>query len=269
MERVDSGSMMQETIRQIAPEFWNIRGSFKIAGLIDVGTQVSLVKKSDERFVFLDAYSLSEADERRARELTRDGKDLEAILNLHPFHTIHVRRMHELFPHAKLYGTARHVTRFPDLPWERLRTEDAELHAMYADDFEFSIPRGVDFISSNEHVHFSSVLAFHRSSQTIHVDDTLMYVRLPRIMRLAGLDDLVRFHPTLAKALQRRPGAAREFRNWAADLAERWRGAKNLCTAHTAALTADRNRGASIHDRMTAALDKVGKTLDAHERKYG
>lgn len=260
---------MHGTIRQVAPDFWNIRGSFKVAGLIDVGTQVSLVKKSDGRFVFLDAYSLSEGAVRHVRDLTRDGKDLEAVLNLHPFHTIHVRRMHELFPHAKLYGTARHLERFPDLPWERLRTEDAELHAMYAGDFEFSLPRGVDFISANEHVHFSSVLAFHRNSRTIHVDDTLMYVRLPRIMRLAGLEDLMRFHPTLSKALEKRAGAANDFRTWAAELAELWRDAQNLCAAHTSALTADQNRGASIHDRIEAALDKVSDTLNDHEREYG
>jgi hypothetical protein len=260
---------MHPTIRQVAPDFWNIRGSFKIGGLIDVGTQVSLVRKNDGGFVFLDAYSLPEDVEREVRALTHDGKDIEAIVNVHPFHTIHVRRMHERFPRAKLYGTARHVQRFADLPWERKLTESPELHAMFAGDFEFSVPRGVDFISANEHVHFSSVLVFHRSSQTIHVDDTLMYVRLPQVMRLVGLTDLMRFHPTLAKAMQKRAGAARDFRDWAQELAEGWRDAQNLCAAHTAVLIADRRRGPSIHDRIIEALDKVSDTLEAHGRKYG
>jgi hypothetical protein len=45
---------------------------------------------------------------------------------------------------------------------QALRTEDPELHAQFAEDFEFSVPRGVDFISANENVHFSSVLVLHR-----------------------------------------------------------------------------------------------------------
>ena len=35
---------------------------------------------------------------------------------------------------------------------------------------------GVDFISDREVIHFSSVLALHRNSNTLHVDDTLMVV---------------------------------------------------------------------------------------------
>ena len=148
------------------------------------------------------------------------------------------------FPQAKLYGTARHVPRLPELPWEALRTEDPELHAMFAEDFDFSVPRGVDFISANENVHFSSVLVLHRASKTIHVDDTLMYVRLPRLMRVVGLPDAMSFHPTLAKALEKRAGAANDFRDWAEELAERWRDAENLCAAHTATLTSRKNQRA-------------------------
>ncbi|MFZ1864018.1 MAG: hypothetical protein WAU39_07345 [Polyangiales bacterium] len=259
---------MRSTIRQIAPDFWNIRGSFKIAGLIDVGTQVSLVRRGNGRFVLLDAYSLPDEVDREVRSLTNGGKDIEAIVNVHPFHTIHVRSMHERFPAARLYGTARHRALFPELPWETTCAEDPELHALFAGDFEFSVPRGVDFISHDDKVHFSSVLVFHRSSGTIHVDDTLMYVRFPTVVRWVGLTDLVRFHPTLARALEKRPGAASDFRSWATELATRWRDAKNLCAAHTATLTAGQNRGPSIEARIHEALDKVVRTLDEHQRKY-
>lgn len=260
---------MQHRILQVADDFWNIRGSFKTAVVIDVGTQVSLVRLRSGKFVFLDSYTLGESVLKEVLALTNGGADVEAILNLHPFHTIHVRRMHEQFPNAKLYGTARHLARFPELPWETLRTEDPELHAMFADDFDFSVPRGVDFISKNQNLHFSSVLALHRASKTIHVDDTLTYVRLPKIARAFGKTDLTIFHPTLAKVLERRAGAVADFRQWAEELAERWRDAQNLCAAHTAALLAEKNDGASIHARILQALDKVGGTLDAHEKKYG
>jgi hypothetical protein len=89
------------------------------------------------------------------------------------------------------------------------------------------------------------------------------------MMRLFGVGDAVSFHPTLAKALERRAGAAKDFRAWANELIERWRDAENLCAAHTAALLAVDNRGDSIHARMVNALDKVSGTLDSHERKYG
>jgi hypothetical protein len=189
--------------------------------VVDIGTQASLVRRRNGRFVFLDSYSLSGAVEREILELTNGGRDVEAILNVHPFHTVFARKMHERFPHAKLYGTARHVSRFPELPWEALRTEDPELHAMFADDFEFSVPRGVDFISADENVHFSSVLVLHLSSKTIHVDDTVMYIRLPKMLRLLGLKDSMSFHPTLAKALEKRAGAAADFRDCAEQLIER------------------------------------------------
>ena len=260
--------MASDMIR-VSRDFWNIRGSYRIAGVIDVGTQASLVRRANGRFVFLDACALSSRVSRAVDDLTGGGEKVEAILNLHPFHTVHVRKMHELFPRARLYGTRRHLERFPDLPWEPERTEDAALHEEFAEAFDFSVPRGVDFISADEKVHFSSVLAFHRESRTIHSDDTLLYIRLPAILRLFGLRDSVSFHPTLAKALERRPGAAGAFREWAEGLIEDWRDAENLCAAHTAALLASDQRGAPIHERLRKALERVGSTLRAHERKYG
>jgi hypothetical protein len=254
---------------RVSEDFWNIRGSYRIGGIIDVGTQASLVRRPNGRFVFLDSYTLTTRVSREVDELTGGGENVEAILNLHPFHTVHVRKMHELFPRARLYGTARHLERFPELPWEDVRTEEEVLHGEFEDAFDFSVPRGVDFISADQKVHFSSVLAFHRASRTIHSDDTLMYVRQPAAFSLLGLGDAVSFHPMLAKALERRPGAARDFQEWAEGMIENWRSAENLCAAHTAALLARDNRGGSIHERLGKALEKVGKTLQAHERKYG
>ena len=252
---------MRTVMLRIADGFLNIRGSFKVGGLIDIGTQCSLVRRGNGKFVFLDSCTLGAAVQRDVDALTNGGKDVEAILNLHPFHTVHVRAMHERYPGAKHFGTARHLSRFPDLPWQKTRTEQTRLHQMFEEDFEFSVPRGVDFISANENVHFSSVLVLHRASQTIHVDDTLMYVRLPLPMRVLGFRDLLLFHPTLRQALERRKGAGQDFRDWAEELAERWRDAENLCAAHTTALTAGQNRGASLHDRILVALDKVSGTL--------
>jgi len=253
----------------VSEDFWNIRGSFRIGGVIDVGTQASLVRLKSGKFVFLDSYSLNTATRRRVAELTRDGRDIVAVLNLHPFHTVHVRKIHELYPQARHYGTARHHEHFPELPWEELRTEDPLLHRKFADDFEFSVPRGVDFISADQNVHFSSVLVYHPASKTIHSDDTLMYIRLPALMRLFGMGDSVAYHLTLSKALERRAGAAADFRAWAREINNAWRDAENLCAAHTGALLAADNNGESIHARMVRALEKVEGTLKSHEKRWG
>ena len=144
------------------------------------------------------------------RELTNDGNDVEAILNLHPFHTVHVRRMHQQFPNAKLYGTARHIQKFPELPWETTRTEDTRRCTRSSTrTFQFSVPRGVDFISKNENVHFSSVLAYHLASKTIHVDDTFMYLRFPKVARALGKTDSAQLSPHARPG----PGADRRGRS--------------------------------------------------------
>jgi hypothetical protein len=251
-----------DTVVKIDDGFWNVRGSFKVAGLIDIGTQVSLVRLSSGRFVFLDAYTLEGPVAREIDALTEGGKAVEAILNLHPFHTVHVRAMAERFPAARLYGTARHAARAPELRWEALRTEDPELHEQFADDFAFTVPRGVDFVPEDGRLHFASVLAFHPASRTLHVDDTLTWTNLPWVGGLM-------FHPTLRSVLQRRAGAAAEFRAWALDLVERCEQVDHLCTAHTRALPPAADRGSGVADRIRGALARADKTIAAHEQRYG
>ena len=258
---------MSSKLIQISDNFWNIRGSFKIAGLIDIGTQASLVRLANGKFVFLDSYTLSGSVLKEIDQLTDQGKNVTAVLNLHPFHTIHVAWMHERYPGARHFGTARHLSKFPELEWQPTLTEDTETHALFAADFEFSVPRGVDFISDDENVHFSSVLVFHPASKTIHVDDTLMYIRLPFLMRFLGLPDSLSFHPTLAKVLEKREGAVQDFREWLLALTEDWQSTENLCAAHTATLRTGKN-DVSIHDRILKALDKVESKLQSHESKY-
>ena len=105
-------------------------------------------------------------------------------------------------------------------------------------------------------------------SKTIYSDDTLMYLRLPQLARWFGLGDSVSFHPTLAKALEPRAGAAQNFRDWVSELIKNWGRAENLCAAHTASLLATENRGDPIRERLERAMCRVEKTLATHERKY-
>jgi len=260
---------MSKDIVTVGDGFWNFRGSFKIGGVIDVGTQSALVRLRSGRFVLLDSYALSRSARRLVSDQTDGGEKLEAVINLHPFHTLHVSTVYQWYPDVAHYGTERHHRLFPDLPWAETCSEDPALHERYGDDFDFTVPRGVDFISADENVHFSSVLAYHAASKTIYSDDTLLYVRLPQVARWFGLGDSVSFHPTLTKALVQRAGAAQDFRTWAGNLIKNWGAAENLCAAHTAALLATENSGASIGDRIASALGRVETTLATHERRYG
>ncbi len=263
-----SSDALPPGIIEVGPGFWNIRGSYKIGGVIQLGTQCSLVQRSNGSFLFLDTCDLSDAIREWIRAKTDGGKDIEAILNLHPFHTVYVKAQHQSFPGAKLYGTARHAERLPELPWQDLRTEDEALRQQFAEDLQFSVPRGVDFIPSDENLHFSSVLAFHAASKTLHVDDTLVWLRLPWLLR-AFVREQVTFHFTLPKVLEKRAGAAAEFRQWARELVERSKDVENLCAAHLGNLLARDNTGVPISERVQAALDKVEGKLAAHERKFG
>lgn len=249
---------MSEELIEVGDGFWNIRGNFRIGGVLNVGTQSSLVRLASGRFVLLDSYTMPDKVLSKVRALTEGGQAVQAILNLHPFHTIHVGAAHAQFPSAALYGSRRHVEKAPELPWQDLRVDDPALHAQFAPDLEFSVPEGVHFIHNNPDVHFSSVLAYHPASKTIHVDDTFNHMGLPLV---GG----VSLHPSLSKALIREPGAAAAFQKWASALIERWSEARNLCAAHTSPLLNQDD----LAEQMRAALRKVDGKLQSHSAKHG
>src|SRR5690606_22240597 len=94
-------------MEQLAADFWTVRGSYRIAGVLDVGTQTSLVRRESGRFVPLDSYASPDAFS-AIDALTEGGRSIEAIITLHPFHTLHCRAVHRHYPSAELIGTERH-----------------------------------------------------------------------------------------------------------------------------------------------------------------
>jgi hypothetical protein len=258
---------MTDKILRISDTFWNIRGEFKVFGLLNIGTQASLVRRGNGKYVLLDAYTLQGDIKQQVDSLTNNGTDIEAIINLHPFHTMHVEKAHADYPNAKLYGTQRHIDKFPDLPWQLELTHSNEFARLFSEDFEFSVPRGVDFISNNENLHFSSVLVYHLASKTIHVDDTLMFLRLPGLLGVMKSPE-VSFHMTLSRTLEPRKGAADDFRLWVAQIAEQWSGAEVLCAAHSQTLMV-KDKSPSIAAMIMTALQREEKILNAHRKKFG
>lgn len=256
---------MTEEILDCGEGFWSIRGSFRIGGIVNIGTQCGLIRRSDGSFVFLDSYTLPDSTLAQVNRITGGPANVAAIINLHPFHTIHCEWMHRTFPAAKLYGTRRHQEKWPSLPWESSRCESGELADHFGDLLEFSLPRGVALVCDDEAVHFSSVLAYHRASRTIHVDDTLSYLTAPFPVSLLPVTGRLDFHPTLAKALEPRAGAADEFRDWAIELGVDWSDAVRVATAHNSVVEMERGQ---FPELLGAALGRVSSVLDAHRRQY-
>lgn len=245
--------------------FWNARGSFKIAGVIEGGTQASLVALPNGNFLWLDSITLTGDALEGAMRLTDGGKKVEAILNLHPFHTLHCEWASVHFPNATLYGSGRHKRKVPSVDWADENVESETVATRYGVTLRFSLPRGVDYISANQNVHFSSLLAFHPASGTVHSDDTLSYSKLPFPISLLKRQTPIFFHPTLRKALERRPGAAADFRDWAHELGRDWSKARRVCAAHNGICELPET---DFRAQVERALERVEPTLARHEKDF-
>lgn len=250
----------------LADDFWNMRGDFRISPLINIGTHMSLIRRPSGRFVLLDSYELDDADQARLLALTEGGSQIEAVLNLHPFHTIHCAFVQNSLPNARLIGTRRHHHRLPHLDWDPALIEMPTTQRQFADILDFSIPPGVDFISADENVHVASVIARHRASGIVHVDDTLNVLDLPSLVQKLVPGPRLRFHPKLADGLQKRAGAADDYIGWATGLAQLWADTKIGCAAHSAVLALTEE---SFGGAIGKALDYAANTLDQHRETYG
>lgn len=261
---VNDVATVPDGVLELGAGFFNIRGSFRLLG-VDLGTQASLVRRPGGGYLLLDACGVEGDVARWLDAVTEGGAKLEAVLHLHPFHTVSVRDMHERYPRAALYGTERHREKAPDLPWAEETTEGDAIRARFADTLRFTVPRGVQLVTDDPNVHFGSVLAIHDASSTLHVDDTLVYVKLPRPIRWLKRD-VLRFHPALGKSLEPRPGAARDFREWARGLIDEARDLQHVCAAHSATL---RRGGPELVSSLESALAKTENTLVKHTKRYG
>ena len=251
---------------QLAETFWNIRGTYRAAGVLDIGTHMSVVQRANGRFVIVDGCGLDVADRKALMTLTGNGERVDAVVHVHPFHTLHVESIHRLFPSAALHGTARHRRLAPSLPWSAVPVEEWTAGHPFDDVFDLAVPQGVHFVCANERVHVASVLVRHRHSRIVHVDDTLNVLAAPGGLRGQLPQSSLRMHPMLRHALKREAGAADAYAGWARALASSWSDTRIVCAAHSAV----RNLSAGGFAReVEAALARVSGTLDRHRSRYG
>lgn len=253
-------------MQQLAEDFWNIRASYRVAGVLDIGTHMSVVRRPDGRFVLVDAAALDDASREALMALTEGGSLVDAVVHVHPFHTLQVEPLHRLFPSATLHGTARHRRLMPGLPWAGEPVERWQAGHPLADVFELSVPEGVDFVCPDERVHVASVLVRHPASRIVHVDDTLNVMAAPGVLGRLLPQSGLRMHPMLGRALQQRPGAADDYARWARGLAGRWSDTRFVCAAHSAVRELPPG---GFEREMLDALERVRRTLDRHRRRHG
>jgi hypothetical protein len=66
-------------VRLIGANFWNIRGSFTVlGGLLELGTQMSLVKLSSGLFVVIDTIAMTPEIKSEIDALTNNGELIES-----------------------------------------------------------------------------------------------------------------------------------------------------------------------------------------------
>ncbi len=249
---------MAEKIIQLGDGFWNIRGDFRIGGVLNIGTHCSLIKLAEGRFVFLDSYTLTGDIRAQIMALTDQGRAVEAVLNVHPFHTLHCAQMAQDFPGATFYGSVRHAQKLPQIAWSADLVESAAVAARYPE-LAFSLPDGIDYICANEAVHAGSLLVFHPASGTLHVDDTFNVLALPNLVRKVLSVPQLAFHPKLMDALHDTPDAGGRFCDWAEGIANDWAGTRVLCAAHS---TLSRFEAGAFSSALRLAIKTVRPKLD-------
>ncbi|MGM8884474.1 hypothetical protein ACS8FD_00865 [Psychrobacter sp. 1U2] len=223
---------MADEIKDLGAGFWNIRGSFKVGGVLDVGAQCSLIKLASGKFIFLDSYELKDEVRDTVMKLTNDGQDVEAVLNVHPFHTVHCEQMAKDFPQATFYGSRRHPEQAPNVDWSDDLVESEAIAKRYPE-LAFSMSKGIYYIAPDDSVHAGSLLVYHPASKSLHVDDTFM---TPPIKLLDAVLPEVVLQPDTKKALKDEPDAAKQYCDWATQLAHDW-DVRNFCAAHTHLIT--------------------------------
>lgn len=239
---------------EVARHFWNLRVNFKMyAGLIDLGSHMSLIRLNSGKFIVIDTVMMTDQSRAAIDRLTDNGSQIEAVLGVHPFHTLAFPAFHQAYPKAKYYGTPRHVRRLTQIPWCG-SLEDANVRKKWEPEVELRIPAGKRYLPSwylvnrgdllgaefvnplpESSNHFVSVFVFHRSSLTLHVDDTIIYGDHPNfLLKLVGFKHgSMSFQPSIkGPGLYPTPEAPIEFRNWMRTMLKDW-PFDNICCAHS------------------------------------
>jgi hypothetical protein len=103
---------------EVGNGFYNLKTPFVMYGVIDIGTQMSLLRlQSTDRFLVIDTCAMSSGAKEEFDRLTSNGTLIDAVIATHPFHTIYFEAFHAMYPTLKYYGTPRHIKTIPSITW--------------------------------------------------------------------------------------------------------------------------------------------------------
>jgi len=230
-----------------------------IGGLLNIGTHMSIIQLSSGKFLVVDTVPLDDKLTAEINALTNDGKDIEAVIATHPFHTLAFPGFYEKFPSAPYYGTPRHLRVVTQVPWTGC-ISDPQLMDMWMPDVELRIPAGAEWVSPlpESSNHFNSCWVFSPRDRTVHVDDTLCYIADPPLIVkwLGGLKKgHFMWHTSLSgPGLYHTQEAPFEFKAWVEAILQDW-DFDNICCAHI------ENKIGGAHDALEQALKDVEPTL--------
>jgi hypothetical protein len=225
----DKGSRIVE----VATGFYNIRASFKVKGLIDIGTHMSLSKLSNGKFLVIDTVPFDDELKKEFDVLTNNGTNIEAVVATHPFHTLAFPPFYKMYPNLTYYGTPRHIRNQKEIIWAGNIMNELN---RWQPDVQMRIPEGSEFIAPQPEKtnHFNSVWVYHPSSRVLHVDDTLMYFENPSfIFKLIGKKpNVIEFHPSMKySGLYPTEEAPYQFKRWVEQILQDW-DFDTVCCAH-------------------------------------
>jgi hypothetical protein len=135
-------SINRDELHQIGPGFWNVRSRFKIlAKLVDIETHMSFIQLHNGNFLLVDTVELDDHLRQEINHLTDNGDKIEAVIGIHPFHTLSFPAFYEAYPNAAYYGTPRHLRRLTKIPWTG-SLDDCRVKTKWEPDVELRIPAG-------------------------------------------------------------------------------------------------------------------------------
>lgn len=123
--------------------FWNIRVPFRMVG-VEIGTHMSIIQLRNGKFLIVDTVAMNDKLVHEFNELTHNGTKIEAVIAVHPFHTLAYSSFHDLYPDAKYYGTPRHLWKLTQIIWagQLDADENKALLSKWAPEVELRIPAG-------------------------------------------------------------------------------------------------------------------------------
>ena len=230
-----------ETLKLIGPNFWNVRSKLLYKGIVDIGTQMSIIRLINEKFIILSTIPLNQLMKQEIKELTNNGTLIEAVIATHPFHTLSFISFYETFQNENTsiayYGTPRHLKIIDKIPWKGSISDENIRNQWINDSIHMKIPNGCEFNEPKDTNHFSSVLIYHKISNTIHIDDTFLYTNPEYVSFFMSCClnieiNTLKIHRSFKEALD----YPLLFIEWFKILLNEWIDIKNIVFAHNGLL---------------------------------